>query len=262
MGKSKIHHNLKSHRNKGNNSSSGQSNKLKASTPFGLTKDRITAFGGAFGLVKFFDVIEFPTLFKGTFKTPARKPKAGCYFMSYAIILLLFIGFSRIGHFSYIQYDPMICGIFGIEKLFASSTYWRFLNSLGHNQSKSILKIAIKLRERVWQICQISYKTIHVDIDTTVETIYGKIEGARKGHNTKHRGKKALRPILAFIAETRECLCGNLRKGTTVSAEEFAAFIYSFPKAIPNCVEKVILTHIRQKHATYHAVNVQIKTSQ
>lgn len=135
----------------------------------------------------------------------------------------------------------MLCGIFGMTKLSAASTYWRFLNSLGHNQSKSILKIIIMLRIRVWQLCQFSFTTIHIDIDTTVETVFGKIEGARKGHNTKHRGKKGLRPILAFIAETREYLCGNMRSGTTVSAEEFTAFICSFPKAIPDCVKKVIL---------------------
>jgi hypothetical protein len=49
-----------------------------------------------------------------------------------------------------------------------------------------------------------------------VETIFGNQQGGRKGHNTKYRGKKALRPILCFIDETREYLLGNLRKGQTV----------------------------------------------
>jgi len=47
----------------------------------------------------------------------------------------------------------------------------------------------------------------------------------RKGRNTKYRGKKALRPILCFIDETREYLIGKLRKGQTASGEEAAAFI-------------------------------------
>ncbi len=241
MGKIKRHHNLKSIENKGNKGCAERTSKIGANTPYELTKDRMTAFGGAFGLVKFLDMIEFSSFFANLFSEPGRKPKEGCYFMVYGIMLLLFIGFSRLGHFSYIQLDPMLCGIFGMNKLPAASTYWRFLNSLGHNQSQSLLNIVIKLRERVWQFCQFSFETIHIDIDTTVETIYGNIEGARKGHNTKHRGKKALRPILAFIAETREYLCGNLRRGTTVSAEEFTTFIYNFTKAIPSCVKKVIL---------------------
>jgi hypothetical protein len=39
------------------------------------------------------------------------------------------------------------------------------------------------LRERVWQLCDIKLYQIRVNIDTTVETVYGNQQGARKGHN-------------------------------------------------------------------------------
>jgi len=83
---------------------------------------------------------------------------------------------------------------------------------LGVNQGKSLLLVMAALRERVWQLCGISYSTIHVNIDTTVETLFGEQEGGRKGHNTKHRGKRGFRPVLAFIEETREYLVGKLRQ--------------------------------------------------
>ena len=73
------------------------------------------------------------------------------------------------------------------------------------------------VRERVWQLGGISYKRIHADVDTTVETLYGGPQGGRKGHNTAHRGKKGYRPLLCFIQETREYLVGKLRSGETVS---------------------------------------------
>jgi hypothetical protein len=62
-----------------------------------------------------------------------------------------------------------------------------------------------------------------------------------QGHNTKHRGKKGLRPILCFIEETREYLIGKLRKGTTVSGKETAAFIGSIKAHLPGCVQTVVL---------------------
>lgn len=241
MGKVKKEYRRKILKDKGKNSSSGKPAKINASTPYELTNDRLSAFGGAFGLVKFFQVIEFEQIFKYSFTSPGREPHKGCYSMVYGIVLLLFIGFSRLGHFFYIQTDPLLCGIFGVDKLASHTTYWRFLNSLGINQSQSLQLIVTKVRERVWKLCQFNFKKIHIDIDTTVETIYGEIEGARKGHNTQHRGKKGLRPILAFISETREYLCGKLRKGTTVGAEEFTAFLYTFPRHIPRMVETVIL---------------------
>jgi len=46
--------------------------------------------------------------------------------------------------------------------------------------------------------CGIRHTLVHINMDTTVETLYGKQQGGRKGHNTKHRGKKAYRPGAGF----------------------------------------------------------------
>jgi nucleoside-triphosphatase THEP1 len=74
----------------------------------------------------------------------------------------------------------------------AASTYWRYLYSLGINQATSVLKLADMLRERVWQLCGLQYARIRINIDTTVKTVFGNQQGARKGHNTQHRGKLGL----------------------------------------------------------------------
>jgi hypothetical protein len=135
----------------------------------------------------------------------------------------------------------MLLGILGIEQLPAVSTFWRYLQSLGHNQALSLLRIGAALRERAWKSLGIFYESIHIDIDTTVETVYGLIEGAKGGHNPRHRGKKGVRPVLAFIAETREYLVGKFRRGETISGQETAQFILSFQGLIPSCVKKVHL---------------------
>ena len=161
--------------------------------------------------------------------------------MVVGLLMLLFIGFNRIWHFVYVRLDAMLCGFFNLDRLPAASTYWRYVDSLGINQAKSILKVAATLRERVWQLCGLRYARIRVNIDTTVKTVYGNQQGARKGHNTTHRGKKGLRPLLCFIEETREYLVGKLRKGTTVSGKETAAFIADIKDHLPGCVQEVLL---------------------
>jgi hypothetical protein len=70
-----------------------------------------------------------------------------------------------------------------------------------------------------WLIYSVAAVTI------TVSTVYGDIEGARKGHNTKHRGKKGLRPALCFVAETREYLCGTQRRGQAMKNGEGASSV-------------------------------------
>jgi hypothetical protein len=85
------------------------------------------------------------------------------------------------------------------------------------------------------------YTDISIDIDTTVSTVYGDIEGSRKGHNTKHRGKKGLRPVLLFIEQTREFICGSQRRGETITNLEVARQILEIDKLLPECVKNVLI---------------------
>jgi hypothetical protein len=157
------------------------------------------------------------------------------------LLMLLFIGFNRIWHFSYLRLDAMLCGFFRVVCLPVASTFWRYVNSMGINQGQSLLKVMAKLRERVWQVCGISYYRICLDIDTTVETVFGDQQGAKKGHNTKHRGKKGFRPVLCFIEQSREYLLGKFRRGETISGQETAAFISQIKNQLPNCVKQVLI---------------------
>jgi len=155
------------------------------------------------------------------------------------ILLLLFIGFQRLGHFAYVRADPMVCGVLRVAVLPAVTTFWRYLRALTIVQSAALLRLGAALRVRVWALCAYRPTRVTVNIDTTVSTVYGAIEGARRGHNTKHRGKKGLRPVLCFLAETREYLCGTQRRGETVTMREVARQIRQFRKLLPLYVRAV-----------------------
>ena len=227
--------------NQGDNDYPARANKIGASTRYEYCNEQLSPFGGLLGLVKFMDLVKFKEVFAKFYKGPSRKPIIGDYAMVYGFIMLLFIGFSRVWHFIYIRLDGMLCSIFNVCKLPDVSTYWRYMDSLGINEGKSLLVLMSALRERVWQLCDICHERIHINIDTTVETIYGNQQGGRKGHNTKNRGKKGYRPILCFIEETREYFTGKLRKGETIGGKELSDLIRTFKRYLPSCVKKVIL---------------------
>ena len=228
-------------KNQGENGCQQKASKIGPSTAYDYCRERLSPFGGLVGLVKFLDLVKFKEIFEGFYKAPERMPDMGHYNMVFGILLLLFIGFTRVWHFLYIQFDSLVCGIFNRVKLPYVTTYWRYVDSLGINQGMSLLMVTSALRERVWQLCGLSYQTIHINIDTTVETIYGSQQGGRKGHNPKNRGKKGFRPVLCFIEETREYFAGKLRRGETIGGEEVSALIRGFKKYLPGCVKKVIL---------------------
>jgi hypothetical protein len=199
-------------------------------TPYGECSERLTAFGGLLALVKFLDLIGFEKAFESHYVHPTREPKLGGYRMVLGMLMLLFIGFQRLGHFAYVRTDAMVCGVLRVGVLPAVSTFWRYLTSLGIVQSASLLRLGAALRARVWTLCAYAPRRVTVNIDTTVATVYGAIEGARKGHNTKHRGKKGLRPVLCFLDETREYLCG------TQWPDRFGSFAGSCPSRCGRCV--------------------------
>jgi len=241
MVKQRRKNSRKKRKGKGFHKNRAGARKISASTAYETCTEQLSPFGGLLALIKFFDLVHFKEIFDSAYQKPSRDPKLGDHLMMVGILMLLFIGFNRIWHFAYIRLDAMLCGFFRVTRLPAATTFWRYVDSLGINQAKSLLKVMSILRERVWQLCDISLYQIRVNIDTTVETVYGNQQGARKGHNTKHRGKKGLRPILCFIEETREYLIGKLRKGTTVSGKETAAFILSIKEHLPGCVQSVLL---------------------
>jgi len=241
MVKSRRKNNRKRGQKQGENEGRGKARKIRASTRHGYTDEYLSPDGGLLPLVKLWDALKFEDLFKKIYIEPGRQTEYGSLFFIKGLLVLLFIGFCRVNHFAYINGDPLLLGILGVDHLPVVSTFWRYVQSLGQNQGLSLLRISAALRERTWKSLNRIYDHIHIDIDTTVETVYGMIQGARKGHNPQHRGKKGLRPVLAFIAETKEYLAGNFRRGETISGQEVARFILSFKKLIPGCVRQVII---------------------
>ena len=225
----------------GEKGSGWSSAKINAYTPYGLSESRLTAFGGLLPLIKFLEIIKFRDIIVEHYTSPERKPQLGCYKMLTGFLMLIFIGFQRINHFDYIRTDSLVCGFLRVSKLPAVSTFWRYLASLTYNQARSILRISGIIRRCVWKQFGKKFTRIHVNIDTTVATVYGNIEGARKGHNSRHRGKKGLRPVLLFIEETREYLCGTQRRGETMNNDEVAKEINRISTLLPDTVKEVIV---------------------
>ena len=56
---------------------------------------------------------------------------------------------------------------------------------------------------------------LHLDVDTTVEPVFGEHEGAAVGYNPRYHGRPSYHPILARCAETDTVVGAKLRPGNT-----------------------------------------------
>jgi hypothetical protein len=239
--KTKKEHKTKRSVNQGKEQTVRTPAKINADTGYEASEVRMSAYGGLLALTKFLDLVEFKEAFEKNYCSPTRKPALGCYRMILGLLGLLFVGFARIGHFYYLRDDEMLCGWIGVTRLPVVSTYWRYLFSLTRGQSQSLLKLSAVIRSRVWEISRQEHRRVTIHIDTTVSTVYGKTEGARKGHNPKRRGKKALRPVMMFIEETGEYLLGSQRSGVTMNDREVAGLIRQIRRYLPSCIRKVLI---------------------
>ncbi|MBF8278316.1 MAG: tnpA 9 [Candidatus Brocadiaceae bacterium] len=64
-----------------------------------------------------------------------------------------------------------------------------------------------------------------LDVDSTVDGVYGNQEGAEEGYNPHKKGQKAYHPVIAFVAETKEILHRWFRCGSAYTSNGIVEFM-------------------------------------
>lgn len=156
-----------------------------------------------------------------------------------AMVLAVYVGFSRLHHLRFLEREPMLTGILKVLRLPPQCTFWRFLASLHLGIARQLLEVQRRMRERVWEAAHVQLTAVTLDTDTTVHTLFGNQMGGRKSYNPKHKGKKSYQPILTFVAETREYISGELRNGDRPTGAQIARHLGSVCAALPPQVKTI-----------------------
>jgi Transposase DDE domain group 1 len=207
--------------------------KINSFTPYDFDGRNLTPYGGLLPVITMLEKLGFESLVAETL-TMKRIPRAmDLYGFVLAIVLGLYIGFSRLNQLRFIARDPILTGILRVGRLPVQSTFWRFVNGLHRNFARQLLTVMHTTRERVWAAANVKLETVTLDTDTTVHTLYGQQMGGRKGYNPKNKGKKSYQPMLTFIAETREYVWGELRNGDRPDGKQIGRHIRNVCQALP-----------------------------
>ena len=214
-------------------------NRIGASTPFDFSGKNLTPYGGLLPVATMLEKLGFQFLMEETVTVKRLTKVMSGYQFLLAMVLGLYIGFSRLNQLRFIARDPILTGILKIVQLPPQSTLWRFLAALHGSAAQQILSVQGQVRRRVWEAANVKMSTATLDTDTTVHTLYGNQMGARKSYNPKNKGKKSYQPILTFLAETREYVAGELRNGDRPTGKQIARHLHSAFQSLPPCVEKI-----------------------
>ena len=155
------------------------------------------------------------------------------------LLMAIIQGAKHVSHILQLSHDQGLRKLWDWVSFPVETTVVRTLNLFGQSQLVKIADLNQNLRQQVWSRKWLGKVTL--DLDSTVKTVYGHQEGAEKGYNHVHPGKRSYHPLLAFIAETGEALLGWLRPGDTFSANGSVEFIKEALSRLPKQVWKVVI---------------------
>jgi hypothetical protein len=206
---------------------------LPPDIPYDFDGQNMTPYGGLLPLSALINKLEFGELCERKISFTRIPISMSPKKFIIAMIMALYIGYDRLNHMQYIRKDPMIAGLLGVNNLPVQSTFHRFLKSLDADAETGLKDVNKEMLRRAWLVGHVAPKVITIDTDTTINTVYGEQEKAFIRYNPKNPGKKSYMPVMSFIAETGECLCGYNRSGEKMKGKEVADYIRRFPVIIP-----------------------------
>jgi len=95
-----------------------------------------------------------------------------------------------------------------------------------------------EVRRKVWS--KKWFGLVELDLDSSVQGVYGCQEGAAKGYNPHKKGQRSYHPLFCFIAQTGECLHTWFRAGDAYSGNGAEDFIKECYSRLPKRVWKIL----------------------
>jgi hypothetical protein len=166
-------------------------NKIGAATPYDFEGRNLTAYGGLLPVATMLEKLGFQQLLEETLTVKRVTRAMSMYQFVLAMVLAVYVGFSRLHHLRFLKREPMLTGILKVLRLPPQCTFWRFLASLHLGIGRQLLEVQRRMRERVWEAAHVQLAAVTLDTDTTVHTLFGHQMGGRKSYNPKNKGKKS-----------------------------------------------------------------------
>ena len=191
----------------------------KIKTEFSL--QNATSFGGVKIFLAFLEKIKMANAMRSLSGGKARNS----LFPVHRILLYLVVGWmlgcERIFHFRRLQSDALLRRFLG-DRCPHYSLLYKELIRLGRSCPNLVNELRM-LNQEIIRPCLPS--DLILDLDSTVETVYGDQGGAAKGTNSHKPGRKSYHPLLAFEGQSRLYLNAVLRPGNTHSSTDATDFL-------------------------------------
>lgn len=138
------------------------------------------------------------------------------------------LGIERIFHLDDIENDPLLKLKLDQTRLPHYTTVYRTLERFDSYEKVSTLgSVNQHILERILG------ENVILDIDTTVETVHGKLEGSTVAYNPRYHGRASYQPMMAFDGISGALIHVALRSGNSPNAKEKINFYREAKSQLP-----------------------------
>ncbi|WP_342477619.1 IS1380 family transposase [Paenibacillus sp. FSL H7-0350] len=191
----------------------------KIKTEFSLTQS--TSIGGSKIFLNYLEKIKLRQVLHTVSGDKARNARFSMHHILLYLIVGWVLGYERLFHFRRWQKDSLLQRFLGGRCPHHSLLYKELARLAKMNPH-----IQTQLRLVNLEVIRpVLPSTLILDLDSTVETVYGNQAKAAKGVNAHKPGRKSYHPLLAFEGQSHVCLNAVLRAGNVHSSTEASVFL-------------------------------------
>jgi len=128
--------------------------------------------------------------------------------------------------------DEVVMKMAGWKEIPVDTTIVRIMKMVTQGDIVELTGVIHRFRGKVWKRAVRSGRKLRcalsdmwIDVDSTVDGVYGNQEGAEVGYNPHKKGQKSYHPLMAFIAETKEVLHSWFRCGSAYTSNGVVDFM-------------------------------------
>ena len=134
-----------------------------------------------------------------------------------------FAGIERLFHFEDLETEPLLCARHGVERLPDLNTLYRDLRRF---EDPDLMRALLEILREIVVSALAKQPLVTLDIDSTVETLYGRQEGAEIGPNPHKPGRASYHPLIARDRISDLVVHHVLRPGNTGTATGIVSFLH------------------------------------
>ena len=148
------------------------------------------------------------------------------------VVIGLMAGATSMAEVVKVWADEVVMKMAGWKAIPVDTTIGRIMKLVTQGDIVELTGVIHRFRGKVWkravrsgQKLRSALSDMWIDVDSTVDGVYGNQEGAEVGYNPHKKGQKSYHPLMAFITETKEVLHSWFRCGSAYTSNGVVEFM-------------------------------------